>query len=292
MSEYSEETIEFSWVVPGLNVWPPLRVVVRLTSLILWILGCFAAYWCLTALALFSRPLSRKLRKGLSRKWIRGMSAILGLRLLRIGRPPDRPYFLVVNHISWVDLFAMYSLCDAVSVLQAEDEKLPFIGTLMKGLSPIFIRRHRDDVPRGIALITEAIERGDNLLLAPEGVVSPGREVRHFHAALLDAAVQTKCPVHYGSITCRTPEGCPPASEAVLFGPDPFYLTPDGKIPQSELDAWGPERSFFTHLLGLLALPWHEVVVKFAPEPISGTDRVTLAKDLRDAVQGIFTPVE
>jgi hypothetical protein len=77
----------------------------------------------------------------------------------------------------------------------------------------------------------------------------------------------------------------------VLFGPDPDYPWPNGKIPESEFEGWGPRRSLLTRIILLFALPWYEVVVRFAPEPIVGTDPVRLANELHDAVEGIFTPV-
>jgi 1-acyl-sn-glycerol-3-phosphate acyltransferase len=220
------------------------------------------------------------------------MRAILGIRIKWIGQPPASPYFLVCNHLSWQEIFVVNCSCDVVCVLQAEDKKLPFVGTLITGIRPIFFRRAREHTPHGIARMVETIQERKNLVLAPEGVVGPGREVRRFHAGLLQAAVQTRCPVHYLSFTYRTPEGWPPPSRVALFGPDPFFRTPDGRIPESELEAWGPERSFFLHLLGILALPWHEIIVRFAPEPISADDRIVLANRLHDAVQRIFTPLE
>ena len=113
-----------------------------------------------------------------------------------------------------------------------------------------------------------------------------------FRAGLLESAVQTGTPVHYGSITYRTPDGYPPPSESIIFGPSPFYRTPDGKIIQSELQAHGPERSFVKHAIGVLGMPWHECTIRFAPNPIAASDRTTLANELHDAVERIFIPLE
>jgi hypothetical protein len=41
----------------------------------------------------------------------------------------------------------------------------------------------------------------------------------------------------------------------------------------------------------LLALPHHEIIVRFAAKPIWAEDRFTLANSLQAAVQRIFTPV-
>ena len=288
----SEKFSTYSWVLAGFPLWAPLRVLLRFSCAVLWIALCYIAFGVASALLLVSKPMGRSARKTISRLWIYGMRGILGIRIKWMGQPPSSPYFMVCNHLSWQDLFVMNCLCDVSCVVQAEDEKLPFVGTLITGMRPIFHRRTRENVFQTIAKMVETIHQGRNLLLAPEGVVGPGREVRRFHAALLDAAIQTGRPVHYLSLTYRTPKGCPPPSKAALFGPDPFLRTPDGRIPESELEAWGPERSFLTHFLGVLALPWHEVIVRFAGDPISATDRVTLANRLRESIQSIFTPVE
>ena len=290
----TESTMRFThaWVLAGIPLWGPLRAAIRLTAALVWLLLCYflsviASFFCLLRI-----PGAAGVRTRVSLLWVHGMRAIIGMRIRQIGTPPEAPYFLVVNHLTWGDLFAMKCLCRARFVLQADDGSFPLLGRLLRALNPVLVHRVREEVPMARRRMEEAIEQGDSLLMAPEGVVGPGKEVRRFRAALLDAAVRKHKPVHYASITYRTPKGCPPPSQAVLFGPDPYFRTPDGKIPQSELDAWGPERSFLPHFLRLLALPWHEVTIHFAPTPIWHAERIALANHLQAAVQKIFVPVE
>jgi 1-acyl-sn-glycerol-3-phosphate acyltransferase len=169
---------------------------------------------------------------------------------------------------------------------------MPVLGTLFRGLDPISTRRIAEDNPACLAEMTAALRRGENLLMAPEGNLSPGREVRRFRPRLLEAAVRCEFPVHYASITYRTPKGCPPAADRVLFGPDPHFPWPGGRIPESEFEGWGTQRNFVSHLVRVLALPYFEIVVRFGPEPILGTNVVQLASDLQQAVTWIFTPVQ
>jgi len=189
----------------------------------------------------------------------------------------------------------MARLCDAIFVVEAPVARIPIMGPLIGGLSPIFVRRVREDTARVNDLMVEAIEAGRSLVLAPESpktTVHPGKGVRQFRGGLLESAVRTETPVHYAAITYRPPDGCTPASEALVFGPNPHLRGPDGKIPQSELDMFGPERSFLGYLLGVLALPWHEWSVTFGPEPLVGTDRIALANQLQEAASRMFTPME
>jgi 1-acyl-sn-glycerol-3-phosphate acyltransferase len=286
------ESRTYTWVLAGFPLWGPLRTVLRMVCAVLWVAFCYVTLGIASLSWFVSRPAARRVQKRVARMWVLGMRAIIGIRLTEIGQPPPAPYFIVFNHLSWADFIAVETLLDASCVLQAEDETFPFVGTLMTCLNPFFIKRQKkEDTERVIPLMTEAIRNGRSVMMAPEGVVGPGREVRHFHAALFESAIATKMPVHYFSITYRTPEGCPPPSKVALFGPDPCFRTPEGKIPDSELEAWGPERSFVLHLFRLLALPWHEIVFRYAPDPVTGTERRQLAKDCQAAVQAIFTPV-
>lgn len=269
----------------------PVRVVVRLTCLTFWVFLCWCALILASTAAFVAPSWAAATRRGISHVWVRCTVRLLGMRIVVKGAVPAPPYLLVINHVTWGDYFLVNRVCDAVCLLQSADENYPFVGRLMKGLDPIFVDRVPEDVPRVKRSMIKAMEEGKNLLMAPEATVSPGKVVRRFHAAFLDPAAQMGRPVHYASVTCRTPHGCPPASKAVLFGPDPFYRTANGRIPDSELEAWGPERSFLMHFLRLLALPWHEFTMTFGPDPIADTNRIALANRLHDAVQAIFTPV-
>lgn len=220
---------------------------------------------------------------------------LIGMRLVVRGNVPKHPYFLVCNHPSWIDFFAMASLCDAVFIAEAPTGQIPIIGPLVQGLSPIFVRRVKEETPRINDLMVQAIQAGHSIVLAPESPVKtihPTKGLSQFRGGLLQSAVRTRTPVHYVALTYRTPEGYPPPSEALISGPNPYLRGPDGKIFQSELDIFGPERSFFVHLLGVLALPWHEWIATFGPEPIEAADRIALANQLQDAVRRLFTPME
>lgn len=279
-------------VVAGFPLWAPLRVALRLGGALLWIAGCWLASCCAGLLMLVSPGKGRAAANSVSIAWVRGMRALAGIRVCWVGAPPAKPYFLVTNHLSWQDFFALVCSCDATIVVQAADETIPVIGRLMKGINIIPAPLMGQDPARCVADMVRAMQAGESLVMAPEGIVGPGREVRTFHPELLEAAVQTRCPVHYLSFNYRTPPGCPPPSKGLLFGPDPYCRDADGRIPASEIEAWGPERPFLPHLLRVLALPWHEITVRFGEAPITGTDRFTLAQDLQAAVQRIFTPVE
>lgn len=277
---------------PAVRAIRPLRVVFRLSALI----ALTAFYYILTimtfALVPVSKALARRVRRLLALQWADWVGAVTGMRLEVHGQPPKKPYFCVSNHVVWLDGFAMIRLLDCTYVGMAEIQTMPFVRTLIRGIEPIFVYRRRDDTPRVVDLMVKELERGGSLFMCPEAIVSPGREIRRFRGALLEAAVRTGMPVHYATITYRTPEDCPPPSHCILFGPDPYYLTPDGKIPESELAVWGPKRSIKRYLLRFLSVSSYTVVITFGQEPISGTDKHALADALCDAVRAQFTPLK
>ena len=277
------------------DILAPFRVAVRVVGIVVWTLGCWVFILCASLSAVVSRPVARKLRRAIARVWAKGFASILPMRLVVHGSLPKRPFFMGGNHLSWIDFFAVCTLLDAIGVVEEPVSHVPIISTLIKGLTPIFVRRVSEDTQRVKGLMVEALRRGESLIIAPESpkkTFPHGAGVHMFRGGLLDAAVVTGTPVHYFTLTYRAPEGYPPPSKVLLSGPNPFLKGPDGKLPESEVEFCGPERMFLPHFLGVLALPWFEFDIQFGEEPIpAGNDRIALANKLHDAVAAKFVPV-
>ena len=273
----------------------PVRARVRFALALVWIIFCYVVIRAVSLAGLFSVPLSARLRLAVSLTWAKGVGRIIGMRLILHGKLPEPPFFLVMNHIAWHDFYALCSfLKDGVGVVEQPIHGIPLIGTLVAGIDPIFVRRVKDDTPRVRELMVKAIQEGKNVVMAPETpetTLRRGTGVRRFRGGLLDAAVIMQKPIHYMSFTYRTPQGYPPPSKVLVFGPNPFLPTRDGKIPESEYKMY-ERQTFMQHLLKLLALPYFEVIATCAPEPILADDRIDLADRLREAVERIFTPIE
>jgi len=239
-------------------------------------------------------PRVRRLERPLGYAWTRGMRRILGMRVRLEGSLPPHPYFIVMNHMTWLDYFGMISYVDARPVAEDPLRTLPLVGILFRSINPIFVRRVRQDTSRVMHQMTEALRRGESLVLAPETPETTGplgKSVRMFRAGLLQSAIDAGRAVHYMSLTYTTPADCPPPSEVLMFGPNPLYR-PEGEIPKAELEAFGGRHSFLGHALGVLALPSHELTIRFGQHPIQATDRITLANSLHEAVERIFQPIE
>lgn len=289
-SEAPDEHLVAGRVFAGAGCPKPLRVVLRALAIGVWTFFCYLAIRTVQ-LATIGRPELRKRRcYRVSLRWIHIMRALFGIRMFVEGKIPDSPFFLVINHHTWVGYFGIYSIFTARTVVLDKPASLLFTHILTQGMDPILTDRKRENVPVVNRELIAAIRRGENILIAPEGAVSPGHMIRRYHAALLEAAVVTGTPVHYCTAHWRTPEGCLPPSQSVIYGPDPHMRDASGRLAASELETWGPERPLLPHLIHTLALPHCDLIIRFGPEPLTAPDRFSLAQALHAASIAIFTP--
>ncbi len=203
--------------------------------------------------------------------WSRGVLRLVGARLRIRGTPPEPPFFLVSNHLSYLDIVVLASCLDAVFVAKAEIGRWPIVGFLCRCMQIIFIdRSSRRDIPRVLVLIDSALQRHQGIVVFPEGTSSDGSTVGSFRPSLLETAARTGRPVSYASLSYDTPEGEDPAHLAICW--------------------WG-DMPFLSHLLKLLALRRFRITLVFGEERIQDGDRKRLAERLREAVAGQFIPV-
>ncbi len=281
-----------TWVFPGFPLWYPFRAVLRLVALPVWTLWCWLMNLALAPLGLVSRRRLRNARKSVSRLWCRGMLATMGTRLAARGTFPPEPFFLVTNHITGIEAFAINAMFDMTCSIAMYVKGQPVLGRLIAGLDPLWVSQKKSETASLNERIINELRNGQNIVIAPEGDISPGRFVRRFRAGMLESAAMIGYPVHYASVTYRTPAGWPLASKAVVYGPDAERAKMIGGISEEEKALWGNRGPFYKYFLGLLSLPWHDLVVRFAPDPIVAEDKYTLANQLHDAVESILVPVE
>jgi 1-acyl-sn-glycerol-3-phosphate acyltransferase len=203
--------------------------------------------------------------------WARLVLRLLDVRFEVSGLPPRPPFLLVANHLSYLDVLVLASRLPSVFVSKAEVRGWPLLGPICTALGTIYIDRgQRRDIPRVMAEIAAALDRGLGVVFFPEGTSSRGDTVAPFKPSLLDLPVRLKRPVHHATLGYRTPPGEPPAHEAVCFA---------GDVP------------FARHAWGILELRGIFASVHLDPEPIAEADRKLLAERLRGAILESFEPV-
>lgn len=112
MSVSSHEKVAGAVQTGSYDILAPFRVSVRLVGLIIWSLGCYLAMVCADLATLASPSRFGRVRNTISVSWLKGISRLVGTRMVIHGNPPRSPFFVVGNHISWLDFFAAYRMFD------------------------------------------------------------------------------------------------------------------------------------------------------------------------------------
>lgn len=147
------------------------------------------------------------------RAWYRRALELSGIQVEVIGEPLPGSALVVGNHVSWLDIPVLGTSVDVRFLSKAEVARWPLIGWLARRNGTLFIRRGAHETEALIREIAGALRQGDQVAVFPEATTTDGSDVRHFHARLFAAAVDTLSPVQpvafdYG----REPDGGPPAA--------------------------------------------------------------------------------
>jgi len=230
-------------------------------------LGCFAVF-CAGLLVL--APLRRRLhwRDRILSIWSRILLRVLAVRLTVVGPIPRGGCLLVANHLSYLDVLVLAAVRPLSFLSKAEVAQWPLVGFMARVIGVQFIAREdKRSLPQVAARLLRECQAGHGVVFFPEGTSASGDAVLPFRAALLAPAAATGLLVHYAAMRYRTPEGEPPAREAV---------------------AWWGDMLFLPHLRGLLRLRCIEAEVRFGAAPLVAADRKELARRLQDGVVALL----
>lgn len=216
-------------------------------------------------------PTARRFRQRMFRQWCRVVVRILGIRVGVQGDGPTAPFVLVTNHLSYVDIVVLGAHLEAVFLARHDIAGWPVIGWAAERLGTLFINRSDyGDIQTVNAAIQRVIDRGDGLVLFPEGTSTDGRRVGPFRSPVLQPAAALSLPVAYGALSYATPPGEAPAHTAVCW--------------------WG-DAEFTPHFWELLHLAAIDARLAFGPDRAEHADRKVLAATLHARVTSLFVPV-
>lgn len=241
------------------------------------------AGWILT------RPLAWLVPKwdpGLQRLWIgtwaKAILWIMGVETRFEGPVPGRAngddgaYFLVANHLSYLDIPVLLSRLDARFLAKSEIAGWPVLGLLARSTGTLFVDRSRKrDLTRVIGEVKAVLSRGTGVIVFPEGTSTDGSQVDRYKPSLFEVPVETGVPVRVAALHYDSPLGPKPAWEAVCW--------------------WG-DAPFGSHFMTFLAQPRTVATVTFssevlrAPEARSSGARKVLAEAAHSATTGAFKP--
>jgi 1-acyl-sn-glycerol-3-phosphate acyltransferase len=152
------------------------------------------------------------------RSWAHGVAFFFNIQIDVVGNPPEAPFFIVSNHMSYLDIVPLYLNLRCTFVAKKEVRSWPVIGFMVKAVGVIFIdRNRRGDVRRVNELLNKSLNEYQGMIVFPEGTSSGGRDVLPFHTSLLQLPATANQPVHYCSLYYETGTGDPPADHSVCF---------------------------------------------------------------------------
>jgi 1-acyl-sn-glycerol-3-phosphate acyltransferase len=145
------------------------------------------------------------------RRWCERLLAILGVETRMRGLSPDAVpsnVLQVANHISWLDIFVILSVRATRFVGKSELGTWPLLRHLILGTGTILIdRNRRRDTARINTTVSDVLRNGDCVSIFPEGTTSDGRRVLHFHASLLQPALDAGAKIAPVALSYRNAHG-------------------------------------------------------------------------------------
>jgi 1-acyl-sn-glycerol-3-phosphate acyltransferase len=170
-------------------------------------------------------------------------SRLMGIRVRVIGqlasRSGGRPVVYVSNHSSWVDVPVVGGVLDGCFIAKGDVATWPVISLIARLGRTVFVSRQRGTTGRERDAMRQVLDRGDNLILFPEGTTSDGSRVLPFRSAFLSIA---ELPV--------TADGRPPLVQPVSVVYDRLAGLPTGRANRP-LFAWYGDMNLFSHFWAL-----------------------------------------
>ncbi len=121
---------------------------------------------------------------------------MLGVRLEVAGAPAPRAVLIVANHVSWLDILVINTVCPATFVSKHEIAAWPAVGVLLARTGTILLRRgNARAAKRAVIDIGATLATGRRVAVFPEGTTTDGSSLLPFRPALLQAAIDHRRPV-------------------------------------------------------------------------------------------------
>lgn len=202
----------------------PLRAPLRLLAIVATTPALYLC-WVLTRPLAWVFPRSDSfLQRAFIGTWAKGTLWITGVRLRIEGPRPTGSFFLVANHLSYVDILVLLACLDARFLAKSEIAGWPVLGLLASSTGTLFIDRTRKrDLTRSMEEIRSVLARGTGVIVFPEGTSTDGAQVEPFKPSLFQVPVELNRPVHCAALHYACPRGPLPAWQAVCWWGDAAF---------------------------------------------------------------------
>ncbi len=252
-------------------MWKKFRANLRVFSFALYVILSFSFYLMIKGLIYIIGKDYSSWRNIYMRHLSLVTCSIFNIRVEIKGTPPSAPFFLVCNHLSYLDILPLFMALDCTFVAKKEIRSWPVLGFMVKHMGVVFVnRKRRSDVVRVNQLITQAMNKHQGVVVFPEGTSSSGAEVLSLRSSLLQYPSSKLIAVHAASLYYRTGPKDIPAIDSICF--------------------FGGRHSFMEHFFRMAKNDSIYCELRFAEETIVEGDRKALTRKLQQQIEGVFTP--
>ena len=170
-------------------------------------------------------------RNRIIRRWSALLMAVCGVRvrvvqagatlppsLAATGMQPGGPgRLLLINHISWIDIFGINAAMPARFVAKAEIGAWPVMGTLVTLAGTLYIERGRRHAVHAMNVkVRDRLAAGESVAVFAEGTTTDGMTLLPFHSNLVAPAVEAGCEVW--PVALRYTQRGAPSTAAAFIG--------------------------------------------------------------------------
>lgn len=212
----------------------PLKVLAAFS-----IVACYMLFTSVTSLAIRNDLNKRNFQIKSTSKFSKFFLTVTGFKvhpqIFRKGNKTEKNYLIVSNHLSYLDILVIASVYPSVFITSMEVRDTPFLGTLCRLGSSIFIeRRNFKNLPGEIDRVADVLREGFNVVLFPEATSSNGEAVLPFKRAFVEASIRACVDVRPICIK--------------------YLIINDETVKDSNSDSlfWYGEMTFFRHLIKIL----------------------------------------
>ena len=247
-----------------------MRTSIAISRFILFLVATFGLYGIFRILKPFKRDVIRW-RQTIFRAWAKSFVYISDFEVEVVGEKPQAPFFLVSNHLGYIDIPIIRSQIETLYVSKSEVAEWPLAGRIVGDMGTIFIdRRNHRDIPRAGEEILKSLSRGEGVVVFPEGTSGSGRDLLAINSSFFEFPASNGIPVVVMTLHYKTSEGDPEPSLSV---------------------SWWDETPFPRHIFNLFKLRRPSVTLRFG-KAVSDENRKVLARQVEEEMRSSFIPMK
>jgi 1-acyl-sn-glycerol-3-phosphate acyltransferase len=178
-------------------------------------------------------------------------------------------HLIVANHVSYTDILVLASIYPFVFITSVEMSETPLLGDITRNGGSLFTDRKRyTSLPQEIQNFADALGKGFNIALFPEGTSTNGETIKEFRKSLFQTSIIAQKPILPICVRYRTLDGKPIQTQE-----------------QRDIVCWYADMTFVPHFWKLMG---HRIEVEaYVLDPIP-FDPVVNRQQLCDKVQNLL----